>query len=287
MALHLEAADVSLAIDVERGARIASLSVAGRELIVGPPDGPDGTDAGLRWGCYLMAPWAGRIEDGRLDWDDVHATLPTPDERHALHGVAYRRPWTVEAADRREATLRCDLGAAGWPFGGSIVQTYELRADGLIVTAELEAERATPVVLGWHPWFRSNGEEAHVTLVAESTLETVDMIPTGRRLPVDERTDLGPSVPILGRPLDDAYPDVEEPAFVEWGGLTLRIELEPRPTTFVVHTSGETFCVEPQTGWPNAIPLAREGVEGTGLVEVPAGERFAATMRWRWAETER
>jgi aldose 1-epimerase len=285
MALQLEAADVGLTIDVERGARIASLSIGDRRLIVGPPDGPDGTDAGIDWGCYLMAPWAGRIADGRLDWDDIHVTLPTAAERHALHGVTYARPWTVESADRREATLRCDLGAAGWPFGGSVVQSFELRGDGLIVSAELEAEQATPVVLGWHPWFRSNGEEAHVTLLARSTLETVDKIPTGRLLPLDERTDLGPSVPILGRPLDDAYPDVDEPAFVEWDDLTLRIELEPGPTTFVVYTRGQSFCVEPQTGWPNAIPLARDGVEGTGLVRLGPGERFTATMRWRWAET--
>ncbi|HEU4672888.1 MAG TPA: hypothetical protein VFS32_08320 [Candidatus Limnocylindrales bacterium] len=282
MSLQLEAGDTQLAIDAERGGRIASLVVGGRELILGPPDD---RDAGIDWGCYLMVPWAGRIEDGRLDWGGVRATLPTPTERHALHGVGYGSAWTVEEADRREARLRLALGPAGWPFGGTVVQTYELRADGLVVTAELEAERPTPVVLGWHPWFRSNGEAAHVTLVAGSTLEAVDRIPTGRLLPLDERTDLGPSVPIVGRPLDDAYPEVDEPAFVEWERLTLRIDLEPRPATFVVYTRGETFCVEPQTGWPNAIALAAAGIESTGLVELGAGERFGATMQWRWAET--
>ncbi len=282
MSLLLEAGDTQLAIDDRRGARIASLVVGGRQLVLGPPDD---RDAGIDWGCYLMVPWAGRIENGRLAWGGVEANLPTPTERHALHGLGYARPWTVEEADRREARLRLALGPAGWPFGGSVVQTFELRGDALTVTAELEAERPTPVVLGWHPWFRTNGEATHVTLAARATLEAVDRIPTGRLIALDERTDLGPGVLIVGRALDDAYPDVDEPAFVEWERLTLRIDLEPRPATFVVYTRGETFCVEPQTGWPNAIALAAAGHGSTGLVELGAGERFSATMHWRWAET--
>ncbi|HEY3522132.1 MAG TPA: hypothetical protein VGK63_00390 [Candidatus Limnocylindrales bacterium] len=282
MSLLLEAGDSHVAIDAERGGRIASLLVGGRELIVGPPDD---ADAGIDWGCYLMVPWAGRLADGRLEWDDVRTTLPTTTEGHALHGLGYARPWTVESSERREAVLRLALGPAGWPFGGTVVQTFALRPDGLVVSAEVEAERPMPVVLGWHPWFRSNGDSAHVTVAARTSLETVDRIPTGRLLPLDERTDLGPSVAIVGRPLDDAYPNVDEPAFVEWDGLTLRMDLEPRPVTFVVFTRGTSFCVEPQTGWPNAIALAAAGRTDTGLVELTAGERFIATMQWRWAET--
>jgi aldose 1-epimerase len=196
----------------------------------------------------------------------------------------YDRPWAVVSQDRDEAVLRADLGPA-WPFGGTVEQRFELREDGLSVTAELTAERATPAVLGWHPWFRSDGGEPRVTLVAATTLEAIDKIPTGRLVPVDPRTDLDRGAPILGRALDDAYPNVDEPAFVEWDDLTLRIELEPRPATFVVYTAGDAFCVEPQTAWPNAIPLAARGVDATGVVEVAPGERFAAEMTWRWAET--
>lgn len=283
MTIVLTAGHVALAIDAARGARIASLEVDGMDLIVGPPDG---RDTGLRWGCFPMVPWAGRIAGGRLDWHGERHQLARTLGGHAIHGVTVDRAWEVAEATPTDAVLRCPLGPAGWPFGGSARQRFALTPGALTVTLDVEAERAMPVVLGWHPWFRMNGADPTVALAADETLELDGLVPTGRRVPVDDRTDLRAGRRIEGRALDDVYPDVRAPVVIEWPGLRLELALDRRPGTFVVYTPGEAFCVEPQTGWPNAIALAGRGVRGTGLVELAAGERFATTMTWRWSSTE-
>src|SRR4029078_1774120 len=82
------------AIAVERGGRLASLVVGGRDLIVGPPDDGDRT---ILWGSFLMAPWCGRIEGGVLEWDGGTHQLPRNLEGNAIHGVLWDQAWTVEA----------------------------------------------------------------------------------------------------------------------------------------------------------------------------------------------
>jgi len=75
---------------------------------------------------------------------------------------------------------------------------------------------------------------------------------------------------------------VRSPALVEWPGLRLEIEFDDLLSSVVVHTRAGSFCVEPQTAWPNPVALEAAGVTGTGLVTLAAGERLAASMAWRW-----
>ena len=63
------------------------------------------------------------------------------------------------------------------------------------------------------------------------------------------------------------------------------IDFDDVLTSVVVHTRAASFCVEPQTAWPNPVALEAAGVSGTGLVTLEPGERFAASMTWRWRST--
>ena len=57
--LHaMDGGEISLAIDVDQGARIASLEFRGIECVL-PFRGEV-----LTWGWYSMGPWAGRVRDG-------------------------------------------------------------------------------------------------------------------------------------------------------------------------------------------------------------------------------
>jgi len=64
--IQLHAGSAHCSISPEHGGRVASLAVYGVQLLVQPPDNPDrvadahGLDP-MAWGCYPMAPWAGRI----------------------------------------------------------------------------------------------------------------------------------------------------------------------------------------------------------------------------------
>jgi aldose 1-epimerase len=281
----LEAGDVRLTIDVERGARISSMTIGDRSIILRPPDD---SNIGIRWGSYLMAPWAGRIPGGLLDWDGTSYQLPQRDGQNAIHGLVYERRWRAEATTASSIELSTSLADAGWPFGGEVRQRLELSASALVASAELRTDRPGPVAMGWHPWFLRGDDDPRVTVNAGETLESADLIPTGRRLPVDDLTDLRSGPHLEDRQLDTFYPDASPPATIRWRDLELIIEFGPPLGTVVVFT-GEptTFCVEPQSAWPNAPALVAAGVPGTGLATIGPGDVFEASMTWRWRAVDR
>ncbi len=278
--IELRAGDVALTIDPGRGARWASLRVGGEELLVGPPDADDRS---IYWGCFLMAPWAGRIEDATLDWDGSRTRLRRNDGRHSIHGVVFDRPWRLDAASPTTAVLSCALEPDLWPLGGRVRQRVRLSPGGLTAEAEVVAgDVPMPAAVGWHPWLRARDGDVCLTVAADRVLETDALIPTGRRCPVDALTDLRGGAPLTGRALDHTYPDAGSPALVRWSDLELAMAFAGPLGTLVVHSRPGSFCVEPQTAWPNAPALESRGVEGTGLRHLAPRERLDASMRWRW-----
>ncbi|MFI5262073.1 MAG: aldose 1-epimerase [Candidatus Limnocylindrales bacterium] len=275
----LRADGVSARIDSDRGGRLASLAVGGRELLVGPPDAHGRS---LDWGCFLMAPWVGRIADAQLAWRGRRHRLPRTMGRHAIHGVVYDRPWSIDGATADEATLTCLLGDTAWPFAGLVRQHVSLAQDRLTMTAEIVADEPMPASLGWHPWFARGDGDVRLTVDAARTLELRALIPTGRTRPVDERTDLRAGPPLGERALDDVYLDVVPPAIVRRQDVELRIGFDAPLTTLVIYTTPVAVCVEPQSAWPDATSLAARGRHETGLVELETGDRLAATMSWTW-----
>lgn len=280
--VELRTGESGVAIDIARGGRLASLSAGGRELLVGPPDPTDST---IRWGCFLMAPWVGRLGNGRLPLDGRTVQLPRTHGRHAIHGLLWNRPWRRTAGDadpeRPAVTLACDLPPGAWPSAGRVEHRLALAPDSLTLTAELTAAGRMPAAIGWHPWFRRRGH-VRVRLDGSATLETRGMIPTGRVIPVVGMTDLR-SGPELGRRrLDHAYVDACSPVEISWSDLALTIEFDPSPATVVVHTPPTSFCVEPQTAWPDAPSRPSPEAERAGLRWLEPGETLRASMRLAW-----
>ena len=263
-------------IDVERGGRVASWSVDGRELLVGPPSPGDRS---IRWGCFLMAPWAGRLADGRFrDEDGRLVQVPRTHGRHAIHGLLWDRAWTVDEANADRTVLTCTIPRELWPPGASVRHELRLTAGGLDLEATVTAgEGRLPVAIGWHPWFRRDGEVS-LRVHADAVLETAAMIPTGGTLPVQGRTDLRGGPTLGRRRLDHAYVAARSPAVLRWPDLELTIAWDPTPETLVVHTPASSLCVEPQTAWPNAPALRGAARERSGLRILRAGASFTASM---------
>ncbi len=280
--IELASGDARLAIDVDRGGRIASWSIDGRELLVGPP-APD--DRSIRWGCFLMAPWAGRLADGRYRRGDGQLVqVPRTHGRHAIHGLLWDRPWRVAEASRDRAVLTCDIPADLWP-PGSVRHEIRLSNDRLELVAMVTASSAAmPVALGWHPWFRRNigrsgalGEIA-LRVDAAEVLRTERMIPTGEITSVVGRTDLRYGPRLGRRRLDHAYVAARSPAVLRWPDFELTIAWDPTPATLVVHTPTSSLCVEPQTAWPNAPALEGRARQRSGLRVLRPGETLTASM---------
>jgi aldose 1-epimerase len=270
-------------VDPAAGGRLSSLIAGGRERLVGPP-----ADASQRlstlWGCFPMAPWAGRIADGRLEWEGQSYGLRRNAGGHSLHGVVFDVPWMVMA--RNEGRVEMTAGdLPGWPFEGVANQRVELAPGRLELRLEVVAGEPMPAWVGWHPWFRRpESGDMHVRVIAARILETREgLIPTGRFIDVGGPTDLRDGPALGDRRLDHVYADAKSPATISWPDLELTMQLEPPLATVVVHTPERGVCVEPQTAWPDALRLGDEGNLMTGLRRLGAGETLRGVTIWKWS----
>jgi aldose 1-epimerase len=262
--LELRAGDARLTVDAEAGGRFASLEIDGHELLVTHGDGP------IWWGCYPMAPFAGRIREGVLVFRGATHRLATNLPPHAIHGTVLERPWQVVSGGGTRAVLAIDLGP-GWPFPGRVTQSVELAPDGLDAELTLEADAPMPAWLGWHPWFRRRIGDPRVVLAFEPTRMYVrgsDGMPTGEVI-----------APTPGR-WDDAFGGVDRPPRLTWPGV-MRLEIDSSAEFWVVYDErDDALCVEPQTAPPDAVNLAAAAGVEPPLAE--PGRPVSVAMRWRW-----
>jgi aldose 1-epimerase len=258
----LRAGDAALTIDPGAGGRFSSLVVGEHELLVTEGYGP------IEWGCYPMAPFAGRIRDGRFTFRGRTYQLETNLPPNAIHGTVFVQPWSVttRAADRAELVTEL---RPGWPFRGRVTESVALRPDGLETSLLLDADDPMPAWLGWHPWFKREvgGANAELDFTADRMYARgPDGLPTGELVPP------GP------RPWDDAFVGVRSPIRLNWPGV-LSLELTATADVWVVYDERPyAICLEPQTAPPDAINLPN--------AEMPIaepGRPASITMSWRWS----
>ncbi len=274
----LRAGDVRLTVDPRLGGRMASLRIGEREVLVTEGWGP------IRWGCYPMAPFAGRIRNGRFVFRDHEVQLPLNLPPDAIHGTVFERPWAVISEADDHVVLSTDLGPA-WPFRGAVTQSIMLGPGGLEARLTLVADEAMPAALGWHPWFRrylgdalggddTTPTEVDLVVDAESMYERgPDGLPTGALIPPG------------GRPWDDAFSGLRTSPVVRWPGA-LEITIASTADVWVVYDEAvEGVCVEPQTGPPDAINLAAAAGEEPDVADADAP--MTVSMGWRWRDLGR
>ena len=280
--VELGAGATRVVLDPHRGGRLASWTIGGEELLVGPPDD---RDASIHWGCFVMAPWPGRLAGARFDWHGRAIRLRKTHGRHAIHGLTWNRPWMVEEASADAATLAIELPRDEWLMGGRVRQRVELSRDGVRLRAEIEAgAEPMPAALGWHPWFLRRGDP-RLRIEAGTYQLTDGMVPTGAVAPAMGRTDLRGGPHLGRRRLDLAYLGARSPAVITWPDLELRLDFRPSPAPLVVYTPRDSFCVEPLTAPPNALAGAGGSSPGTTLLE--PGEQLIATLEMHWRAPDR
>jgi len=221
------------------GGRIAQISVAGFDWLIGPDAGHPGA---ISWGAYPMLPWAGRIRQGRFVFEGGRYQLPVNLGPHAIHGVGFDRPWQVlEQVDATRLHLGLSLDTdPRWPFGGDAEHVIELLPDRLRLSLRMTAgERAMPrPVVGWHPWF---GKLAHT-----------DFAPSAY-YPRDAEGIATLPLAAAPGPLDDCYLN-DRPVRIERDGR--RLELRSDCHHWVYYDEPEhATCLEPQSGPPDSFNL--------------------------------
>lgn len=262
MPLHrLTSGRAALEVDPADGGRWTSLRVDGLELLTGADVA--GVPAGVQRGCFVMAPYAGRLGDGRLTFQGRTWQLPVDAPPHAIHGHVFDVPWEIEAPGVLAVRL-----AHPWPFAGTVRQELVLTDDGLDARVVLHADEPMPATLGFHPWFaRRLARGGDVELLVE---------PAEQYATDEQALPTGELVTPTGGPYDDCFLGMAAPPRLVWPGA-LELTVASSDDHWVVFDRlPHAVCVEPQTGPPDAVALGRADV-------VPAGGTLSLQMQLRWS----
>ncbi|WP_372018061.1 aldose 1-epimerase [Pseudoxanthomonas sp. 10H] len=236
--LRIGEGDLQVDIAAQAGGRIAQVRYQGIEQLVGPGDGFPGA---IAWGSYPMLPWAGRIRDGRFEFDGQAWQLPQNLGGHAIHGVSMWLPWTVDAHDAHAIELSLRLPRdRRWPFGGHARQRIEAGPRALSMTLSVHADgEAMPVAFGWHPWFRKPDRiEFEPSAIYPRDGEGIATLPTVAPTP---------------GPWDDCFVNTRE-VVVHRGSQRLTLSSDCDHWVVYDETAHST-CIEPQSGPADAFNL--------------------------------
>ena len=131
---------------------------------------------------FLMAPWAGRIREGRFTYQgrSIHYPSADPNQPHSMHGFTRDNPWQVVAVQLAQglesqalAHLRYRHSAdTAWPFSFTIDQTIRLSVTGLRIEVSVrnDGQEVMPFGFGHHPFYPC---DAHTYVQAEVGLAWV------------------------------------------------------------------------------------------------------------------
>jgi aldose 1-epimerase len=267
--IRLDAGDAAAVIEPAAGGRVTSLVVDGHELLV-----QQGADV-FHWGSFPMAPWVGRLRNGRLEFDGRVEHLPVNAPPHALHGLVTDRPWTITATGERSVELAVELGdpsdaADPWPWPCRVTQSVVLAEDRMEFRLAVHAQEPMPADIGWHPWFVRELSTPQGMVEAELEvrggrvyLNDADGLPSGQ---------MGPPPP---RPWDYCFLGLSEPPTVRWAGL-LELTVDSDCDHWVFYDMEPAgLCAEPWTGPPNSLNGSTPNV-------VTPSQPLEATMSWAW-----
>jgi aldose 1-epimerase len=248
----LTSSNVTVTVIATAGGRIGQIDVAGQPLLVDVP--PSAGRHPTMWGMFPMAPWVGRIRNGRFSFEGVERQLPInhhdgdgdnrPERSHAIHGLVADRPW--HRGDVSTSSWTSSI-ALDWEFGGTASHAVAVFDRQVVVTLGLESTGAAfPAEVGWHPWFR---KPASVDCSPTAMYERDD-----DGLPTSTIIELNAELP--AGPWDDCFINTEP--------VVLRYDRTQAPTVtvssdcdhWVVYDHpADATCIEPQSGPPDAFNL--------------------------------
>jgi aldose 1-epimerase len=186
------------AVVTEVGATLRSFQVGGHEFL-----DTFGATEMSRYGMgHVLAPWPGRIDQGRYKFQGAAQQLPINEvgNQNALHGLVRYLDWKlVERGDEAVSLSLVLFPTEGYPFTLSLVVSYRLTDRGLVVQTKATNAGAGPLPfgLGFHPYF---------SLGTDTVDSNVLTLPAATYLPTNERMVPISSAAVSGTPFDFRRP---------------------------------------------------------------------------------
>jgi aldose 1-epimerase len=249
--LNIDGDQISIAIDLDQGGRLASLQWRDMEFVT-----PFAGDV-LNWGWYAMAPWVGRIKDGLItnskqDQFQLPTTFMPP---HAINGFGFFSSWQDLGAGKQLLELPP-------PFAGAqVIQSFEVLDDGLRWCLEYEDNGCDlPFSLGFHPWLARDIGKSENAVLSFSANQILlcdnDYVPSGKFIK--------PTQSDMEKPLDDTFAQSSGVAEIVWAGA-VRMRIESDAPYWQINTQDETgICIQPMSTPPNGHLL---GITGEPYIE--------------------
>lgn len=255
----------------------------GIDVLEPADDFPQGAHRPSGRGIPILFPFPNRIAQGRFEWDGKSYHIPADRAGHdpngnAIHGFCLDRPWRVVDKGESHVTgqFRLSVDAPDrrslWPADFLIEIRYEVKDASLRAEIAIAnpSDQPLPWGLGTHPYFRlplsleSQAEQCLIECPCSEAWELIDCLPTGRRVPVDERTDLREGEYYGLAKFDDVLTGLpsgqREQSMSVWdepAGLRLVQRCDSLFREIVVYTppGRSAVCLEPYTCVTNAINL--------------------------------
>lgn len=246
-------------------------------------------------GIPILFPFPSRIRGAIYEWKDRTYRLNEGDGiGNAIHGLVLDRPWRVSASDNRTAIGEFQLSVdapdrmALWPTDFLIELQYTLHASCLrcdirIVNA---GEDDLPWGLGTHPYFKAplspagNFADCIAQLPAADAWELVNLVPTGKKIPVNDGNDLRGGGKLGELKLDHLFTNmtvenqtIKSVVTDPLAGLQVTQITDAIFREWVVYTPPKrpSICLEPYTCMTDAINMRKSGLD-TGWKVMKQGE---------------
>jgi aldose 1-epimerase len=232
-------------------------------------------------GCYPLVPFSNRVGHAQLLWNGTSHPLVCnfAPEPHAIHGVAWMRPWQVLEAQETFALLSFEHRAdASWPFDFDCSQALRLESDALEITlnATNQSDQPAPFGLGWHPYFVKRAN-AHVRFAAAGRWEMgPDKLPTVRQ------TSSGIDSLCSALDVDHCFDGWHGDVVLHDDEMTVRLRSSLDHLVVFTHGAADFIAIEPVSHVNNAINMAGPDtarMQQLGVRILQPGQSYGATMR--------
>lgn len=247
--IALERRGVACTLDPELGGALLSLSVGGVDLLRRAPS--ESRDV-LEAACFPLVPFANRIAEGRMAFNERQVLLP-PDPAappHAHHGHGWRRPWRLVEKTEGAAELEFRHNPDEWPWAYVATQRIALVDGGAEIDLSLTnlSDEDMPAGLGLHPYFVRREADTIETGARRMVINSSDGIPTGEAAFVPGEK---PVAEVEG--IDNLLLDESGRACLCLGGVRCDMTATGAVGFHVYVPEGEDFfCLEPVSHRPNA-----------------------------------
>jgi aldose 1-epimerase len=263
------------------GGSIASWGLGGQQLLRAASEPAIRRDGAFGTGSFPLVPYSNRIASGHFAWQGHSYVLARNfyPEPHAIHGVGFEQPWTIESSDACSALLSLTYrGGSAWPFPFEAEQRYVLDEDSLTIEmrATNRADEPVPLAFGHHPYFPRQG--ANLRFSAERVwMNGEDALPTLCMKPF-ARYDFSGGAPLTRGDVDHCYTGWDGRASISWEGrpfaLDIRASSNLGSAVIYINSQLDGFCFEP-------VPHLNDAINRATPFDMPVvdpGERFESSI---------